>query len=387
LATTLVEAGHEVTYLTRQQWPQAERPAIPGVEVLAVSRADPLYDSAGRRRIGPPVRFGAGVFGHLVRNRHRYDVVHTCSFPYFSVLSIWAALLAAPVQVGVDWFEVWSDAYWRDYLGGFNGWIGSAVQRACAMVTPLAFVASDRHGRRLVEIGIRGEVRAIGGLYAGGEAAGAPELGRADTPLILFVGRLIPEKRAELVPVVIMEVRRHHPHARAVIVGDGPARSDVERAVSRHDASEAVEMLGFVSAEQVAELMASAHCLLVPSTREGYGLVVIEAAALGTPSVVIDGPDNAAVELIKPGINGQAARIDDPREVAAAVLAVLAAGHQLRTSTRRWFEDNEPSLRIDNASQGVVALYERRAFTSGPDSRCVRRTRAASGSVKRRTVS
>ena len=137
------------------------------------------------------MRFGAGVFGHLVRNRHRYDVVHTCSFPYFSVLSTWAALLGTPTQMGVDWFEVWSDSYWREYLGGLNGRVGSVVQRACAMVTPLAFVASERHGRRLAEIGLKGEVRAIGGLYAGVEAARSPELGRTGAPLILFAGRLI----------------------------------------------------------------------------------------------------------------------------------------------------------------------------------------------------
>jgi glycosyltransferase involved in cell wall biosynthesis len=369
LATTLVDAGHEVTYLTRRQWPQGEEPTIPGVLVVAVSRADPLYDSAGRRRIGPPVHFGAGVFGHLIRNRHRYDVVHTCSFPYFSVLSIWVATMATPTQVGVDWFEVWSDSYWREYLGGLNGRVGSAIQRACAMVTPLAFVASDRHGRRLAEIGLRGEMRAIGGLYAGGETARSPELGSTGAPLILFAGRLIPEKRAELVPAVLMEVRQHHPHARAVIVGDGPARPDIQRAITRHQASESVEMLGFVSAERLSELMASAHCLLLPSTREGYGLVVIEAAALGTPSVVVDGPDNAAVELVNPGVNGQAASADDPREIAAAVLAVLRGGPELRRSTRRWFEDNEPSLRIDQASRGVVALYEARAGLFGPSGR------------------
>ena len=128
-------------------------------------------------------------------------------------------------------------------------------------------------------------------------------------------------------------------------------------------------MLGFVSSERLSELMASAHCLLLPLHAEGYGLVVIEAAALGTPSVVVDGPDNAAVELVKPGVNGQAAPADLPREIAAAVLAVLRAGPELRQSTRRWFEDNEPSLRIDQASRGVVALYEARAGVSGPGGR------------------
>ena len=61
--------------------------------------------------------FGAGVLWHLLRHGRSYDVVHTCSFPYFSLL---AAALVRPLgryRVVVDWFELWSDDYWREYLG------------------------------------------------------------------------------------------------------------------------------------------------------------------------------------------------------------------------------------------------------------------------------
>ena len=44
--------------------------------------------------------------------------------------------------------------------------------------------------------------------------------------------------------------------------------------------------------------------MLLPSRREGYGMVVVEAAARGTPSIVVAGEDNAATELIEEGVNG-----------------------------------------------------------------------------------
>ena len=50
--------------------------------------------------------------------------------------------------------------------------------------------------------------------------------------------------------------------------------------------------------------MRRALCLLLTSRREGYGLVVVEAASHGTPSVVVAGEDNAATELIEEGVNG-----------------------------------------------------------------------------------
>src|SRR5262245_15897057 len=86
LAERLAAAGHEVTYLTLRQWERSSPPDVPGVRVVAVGPRFTLYVE-GRRRIGPPLAFGAGVFWHLLRHRRAYDVVHTASFPYFSLLA------------------------------------------------------------------------------------------------------------------------------------------------------------------------------------------------------------------------------------------------------------------------------------------------------------
>src|SRR5690348_2951346 len=127
VAEALVERGHEVTYLTRRQWPQGEQPDLRGVRVVGVSPGGPLYDEDGKRTIGPPVRFGLGVFRHLVLHRRSYDVVHSCAFPYFSLPAIRLALLGTPVRVGIDWIEVWSPGYWREYLGPVGGLLGRTM--------------------------------------------------------------------------------------------------------------------------------------------------------------------------------------------------------------------------------------------------------------------
>ena len=86
LAERLASSGHEVTFLTRRQWGRGEDPGVPGVHVVAVSPRMELY-ARGRRRVLPPLLFGLGVLGHLLRHGGRYDVVHTASFPYFSLLA------------------------------------------------------------------------------------------------------------------------------------------------------------------------------------------------------------------------------------------------------------------------------------------------------------
>ena len=92
LAERLAAEGHEVTYLTLRQWERGERVDLDErVRVVTAGPRMALYTDGGRRRILPPLVFGLGVLLHLLRHGRRYDVVHTCSFPYFSLLA--AALL------------------------------------------------------------------------------------------------------------------------------------------------------------------------------------------------------------------------------------------------------------------------------------------------------
>lgn len=354
LAEALAEDGHHVTYLTRRQWDEAEPPEIPGVRVVAVSRTDALYGPTGNRRIGPPVRFGFGVLRHLRAHGKEYDVVHTCAFPYFPLL---AAGLLRTRPLFVDWFEVWSKDYWRGYLGGPGGLVGWGVQRACARVPQQAFTFSDLHATRLLEEGLRRPPIRLGGLYAGPTRAAAFTLDRE--PVVVFAGRHIPEKRVPAIPAAIAAARSRVPGLRAVIFGDGPERDATLAAIADHGMADCVEAPGFVDADAVEAAIAQAACLLLPSQREGYGLVIIEAAASGTPSVVAAGVDNAAVELVVPGVNGAIAASDAPDDLAEAIVAALAGGAALRQSTAAWFAQHSGDLSVARSLQQVVAGYER----------------------------
>ena len=86
-------------------------------------------------------------------------------------------------------------------------------------------------------------------------------------------------------------------------------------------------------------------------------MVVIEAARLGTPSVVVAGPDNAAVELVSDGENGFVAASAAPDDLAAAILRVHEAGPQLRRSTALWFERHSRELALDGSLERVLASY------------------------------
>jgi glycosyltransferase involved in cell wall biosynthesis len=355
LAERLVSDGHEVTYLTLRQWDRGDPPAIPGVRVVAVGPRMALY-TGERRRILPPLVFGLGVLWHLLRHGRRYDVVHTCAFPYFSLLA--AALLRPLRRYGlvVDWFEVWSRAYWHDYLGGLQGRIGALVQRACAAVPQRAFCFSELHASRLRAEGLRGQITVLRGLYAGSPE---PASVRAADPLALFAGRLIPEKRVTLGVAAVARAAERIEGLEGVFYGDGPERSKLHEAIADYGAESFISALGFADAELVEADMRRALCMLLPSRREGYGMVVVEASAHATPSIVVAGEDNAATELVEDGVNGVVVASDEPEAVAAAIVRVHEAGIALRESTAGWFAENAELLSLETSLEQVLASYAR----------------------------
>jgi glycosyltransferase involved in cell wall biosynthesis len=112
-----------------------------------------------------------------------------------------------------------------------------------------------------------------------------------------------------------------------------------------------------VPSERVDNAIRHALCLALPSRREGYGLVVVEASAVGTPSVVAAGPDNAAAELVEDGKNGFVAASASADDLAAAIVAVHRAGGSLRESTAAWFAANADRLSIESSLRAVLTVY------------------------------
>lgn len=354
VAEALAGAGHEVTYLTRRQWGDDDIPDIPGVRVIAVAKNEPLYGPDGNRRIGQAIRFGGGVLRHLLRHRGRYDVVHTASFPYFSLLAAGVARVRDPFRLIVDWHEVWTLEYWQEYLGGAAGRVGYLVQRACARIPQRAYCFSRLHEGRLHDEGVAGPVTVLEGEWSG-PLEPAPV--RDADPLVIFAGRHIAEKRVPALVPALIEARRHIPNLTATIFGDGPERQRVLELIDEHGAGDWLRAPGFVDADEVHDAMHRALCMVLPSRREGYGMVVIEASAAATPSVVVADADNAATEHVTDGVNGFIAPTADPPDLADAIVKVAEAGTPLRASTAAWFAENARRLSLAGSLEHLLAGY------------------------------
>jgi glycosyltransferase involved in cell wall biosynthesis len=362
LALRLAQAGHEVTYLTMTHWRRDDPPALAGVRVLGLTDPGRVYDEE-RRTLGPPVRFGVAVWRHLARHGRRYDVVHTAAFPYFPLLAAAAARRRGGYRIFVDWYEVWTLAYWRRYAGFVVGTAGWLVQRACVRRPHRAFCMSRLHAARLLAEGYAGEPTVLPGLYEGPSQPSPSS--DVDPDLVVFAGRLVQEKRVDALLRAFAHARRKRGSLRLEIYGDGPQRPRLERLVRELGLTEVVRLAGHSAEADVAAALGRAACLATASEREGYGLVAVEAAARGTPSVVVAGPENAATELVHDGVNGAVAGDASAAALGDAVLSVLAAGSSLRDSTARWYAENAQRLSLAGSLELVLRAYAKASRQPG----------------------
>jgi glycosyltransferase involved in cell wall biosynthesis len=148
-----------------------------------------------------------------------------------------------------------------------------------------------------------------------------PAVAKADRPTVLFVGRLRRYKGVEWLMRTLPRVLAKLPDARLVVIGEGPDRARLEAAARRLDVESAVEFLGFVPRAEKVRRMQEAWVLVQPSPKEGWGLTVVEAGAVGTAVVAADSP--GLRDSVRPGVTGLLVPYGDDALLAAALVSVL----------------------------------------------------------------
>jgi glycosyltransferase involved in cell wall biosynthesis len=111
---------------------------------------------------------------------------------------------------------------------------------------------------------------------------------KSPTPLVLYLGRLKKYKRVDLVIRGFAEAAI--PNGRLIIAGQGDARPALERLVDELELGASVVFAGFVTEQQKRDLFRQAWVHALTSSKEGWGITNIEAAACGTPTIASDVP-------------------------------------------------------------------------------------------------
>jgi glycosyltransferase involved in cell wall biosynthesis len=127
---------------------------------------------------------------------------------------------------------------------------------------------------------------------------------------ILFIGRLVFYKNLEVLIKAFRDVLDTVPNAKLVVVGDGPMKEIWKRMALTMDIKDSVSFLGNVSTYKKNYLLKKCSALALPSTFEGFGLVLLEAFAMAKPVLVSD--VKPFDEIVEDGVDGFILPRDDP---------------------------------------------------------------------------
>jgi glycosyltransferase involved in cell wall biosynthesis len=171
------------------------------------------------------------------------------------------------------------------------------------------------------------------------------------SPVIAFVGRLKRNKLPDHALKAFSIIRKSVPDARMWIIGDGYMRKKLEQ-----NSDSSIIFYGHVGEDLKYELMSQAHILLVPGVHEGWGLVVTEANAMGTPAIAYDIP--GLKDSIVDGKTGILVKKNSPADMAMHALSLLSDPHRLGQLSRNAL-DFSRQFSWDNTANGFDKIIQK----------------------------
>ena len=341
LSVALAAAGHEVTVVTRHAEGAPLEEYVDGVRVVRAAEDPVTFPLATESLLAWTMAFNHTLTRAALRAAETsgYDVIHAHDWLVAHTAMTLREHLDLPLVSTIHATEAgrhqgWLPGEMNRTIHGVEQWLGTESTRVVVCsgymrdeVTGLFGVPAGRVD--VVPNGVephRWRVPASAVAQARARFAG-------DGPLVTFAGRLVYEKGVQHLLAGLPRLRERHPGLRAVIVGDGPYRGELEADVHRLGLADTVSLPGFLGGTDLPAVMAASDCFAVPSIYEPFGMVALEGAAAGAPLAVAE--TGGLAEIVEPGVTGMTFRPHDPQALTEAVHALLADTERARALARR----------------------------------------------------
>jgi len=300
----LAERGDEVHLFGVKWWEGENIIEYEGMTLHGVCAARELYIN-GKRSISEALIFSVKLFKPLLKEK--FDVIDVSVFPYFSCFTVRTVSVLRKTPAFFTWHEVWDD-YWYEYMGR-RGFFGKIIERIVAKISSENIAVSEWTKKQLISIGTDPEKIQVvpNGINLQKITGIKPANKTCD---IIFAGRLIKEKNIDVLLNAVARLKANLPQLKCCIIGDGPEKDRLLKLSQELEIADNVEFAGFLKYDALIARIKSSRVFVLPSSREGFGIIVIEAFACGVPVITVSEKRNAAQDLIDEGVNGFVVELD-----------------------------------------------------------------------------
>lgn len=169
-----------------------------------------------------------------------------------------------------------------------------------------------------------------------------------DTPVVTFVSRLVWEKDLQTVVDALRKVNKVNPNVKTMIVGDGPAKKELEQLIPNGIFTD------YLTGNDLARAYASSDIFFFPSDTETFGNVTLEAMSCGVPAVVADATGSKS--LVEHGVNGYLGTPKKTKEFADLILS-LVDDAELRVKMAAASRQKALAYSWETINNGLIEQY------------------------------
>jgi glycosyltransferase involved in cell wall biosynthesis len=339
LAKGLTEKSFQVSYLNTVGRVSTEKNLV----YKEIGNSKHAFHKTGERSPKNILVFAMSVFRGV--QREDFDVLYLSSFPF---LHIWAARIAQKLfrrkyRIYVEWFELPNLRFWKEEFGSIIGFLGFSIQQITTRISDTNVTYLDSTYSQLCRVRkSKKPTLKLPGICMD-EDKPVPTLvisGRED---ISQIGRLTKDKQPILGLEAIRLLKETGWEGHFHLLGSGPLELEVASYISENKMDQYVTAYGDGTEQIKNEILSKTGVLLHPSKREGFGLAIVEAAAVGIPSVLIRSQNNKSTEL---GINPSlVSETNNAVELASLLQLALHVQSELSSECLSWNKHVRTTMR------------------------------------------
>jgi len=178
-----------------------------------------------------------------------------------------------------------------------------------------------------------------------------------DEQIIFTISRLVYEKGVHRLIEAMPRILHECPSARLVVAGKGPEADNLQHLANHLGVAHRVALVGFITDDDRNRLFKIANCAMFPSLYEPFGIVVLEAMALGCPVVVSD--VGGFSEMVTHKVTGITTYPDDPQSIAWGILRILQHPRWARQHANEALKTVEEKFNWDRIARLTKEVYQR----------------------------
>ncbi len=238
--------------------------------------------------------------------------------------------LLPKTKLVLTWHEVWQE-YWYEYLGKYLGTIGYITERLLAMQSKNNVAVSRRTKLILETLGAKNTIVIPNGVDCKLIQTIPPN--KEYQSDIIYSGRLTYEKKVELLIQAVYHLKQENKDIQCIIIGHGPKKHQLRKLIQQLHLQNNVELLDPIDPyTKYLSMLKASKVFVLPSVREGFSIVTLEANAAGLPVITFKHTMNAASDLIINGYNGYKVPLD-VRRLADCILLALRSYNIMRINS------------------------------------------------------